>query len=71
MRKIRDDLRLHDTDTKNLISKLDISDATFYKWCQKYGGLGPSELRKLKMLDMTEFRITTSSDRMSPWLIGL
>ena len=24
-----------------------ISDATFYKWRQKYGDLGPSELRKL------------------------
>ena len=25
-----------------------ISDDTSYKWRQKYGGLGPSELRKLK-----------------------
>jgi putative transposase len=28
-----------------------ISDATFYKWRQKYVGLGPSELRKLKQLE--------------------
>ena len=28
-----------------------ISDATFYKWRQKYAGLGPSELRKLKQLE--------------------
>ena len=28
-----------------------ISDATFYKWRQKYGGLCPSELRKLKLLE--------------------
>jgi putative transposase len=28
-----------------------ISDATFYKWRQKYGSLGPSELRKLKQLE--------------------
>ena len=28
-----------------------ISDATFYKWHQKYGGLGPSELRKLEQLE--------------------
>jgi putative transposase len=27
-----------------------ISDATFYKWRQKYAGLRPSELRKLKQL---------------------
>ena len=28
-----------------------ICDATFYKWRQKYGGLEPSELRKLKQLE--------------------
>ena len=28
-----------------------ISDATFYVWRQKYGGLGLSELRKLKQLE--------------------
>jgi putative transposase len=28
-----------------------ISDATFYNWRQKYGGLGPSELRRLKQLE--------------------
>jgi putative transposase len=31
--------------------KMGISDATFYKWRQKYSGLGPSELRKLKQLE--------------------
>lgn len=25
-----------------------ISDATFHNWRKKYGGLGPSELRRLK-----------------------
>lgn len=28
-----------------------ISDATFYVWKKKYGGLGPSELRRLKQLE--------------------
>jgi putative transposase len=28
-----------------------ISDATFYNWKKKYGGLGPSELRWLKQLE--------------------
>ena len=32
-------------------SKLGIGDATFYKWRQKYGGLGPSELRRLRQLE--------------------
>jgi putative transposase len=28
-----------------------ISEATFYNWKQKYGGLGSSELRRLKQLE--------------------
>lgn len=31
--------------------KIGISEATFYNWKQKYGGLGPSELRRLKQLE--------------------
>ncbi len=31
--------------------KMGISEATLYKRRQKYGGLGPSELRKLKQLE--------------------
>jgi putative transposase len=31
--------------------KMGISDATFYSWRKKYGGLGPSELRRLKQLE--------------------
>lgn len=31
--------------------KMGISDATFYKWRQKYAGLSPSELKKLKQLE--------------------
>lgn len=31
--------------------KLEISDATFYNWKKKYGGLGPSELRRLRQLE--------------------
>ena len=31
--------------------KLGISDATFYNWKKKYGGLGVSELRRLKQLE--------------------
>ena len=28
-----------------------ISDATFYVWRKKYGGIGPSELRLLRQLE--------------------
>ena len=31
--------------------KMGISDATFYIWRKKYGGVGPSELRRLRQLE--------------------
>jgi putative transposase len=31
--------------------KMGISDATFFNWKKKYGGLGISELRRLKQLE--------------------
>jgi putative transposase len=31
--------------------KMGISDATFYNWRKKYGGLGPSEVRRLRQLE--------------------
>ncbi|RXG12193.1 putative transposase [Leeuwenhoekiella aestuarii] len=31
--------------------KMGISEATFYNWKKKYGGLGVSELRRLKNLE--------------------
>jgi putative transposase len=31
--------------------KLGISDATLYNWRKKFGGLGPSEVRRLKQLE--------------------
>jgi putative transposase len=31
--------------------KMGISEATFYNWKKKYGGLGVSELRKLRQLE--------------------
>ena len=39
------------TKVDEICRKIGISDATFYKWRQKYGGLGPSELRRLKQLE--------------------
>jgi putative transposase len=34
-----------------VIRKMGISEQTFYRWKRKYGGLGISELRKLKQLE--------------------
>jgi len=31
--------------------KMGVSDVTFYKWKQKYAGLRPSELKRLKQLE--------------------
>jgi len=39
------------TPVEEVCRKMGISDATFYSWKKKYGGLGPSELRRLKQLE--------------------
>ena len=39
------------TTVEEVCRKLGISDATFYNWKKKYGGLGPSELRRLRQLE--------------------
>jgi putative transposase len=39
------------TAVEDVCRKMGISDATFYKWRKKYGGLGPSELRRLRQLE--------------------
>ena len=36
---------------EEVCSKMGISDATFYVWRKKYGGIGPSELRRLRQLE--------------------
>ena len=39
------------TKVDEVCRKLGISEATFYNWKKKYGGLGPSELRRLRQLE--------------------
>lgn len=39
------------TAVEEVCRKMGISDATFYNWKKKYGGLGPSEVRRLKQLE--------------------
>jgi putative transposase len=39
------------TSVEEVCRKMGIADATFYNWRKKYGGLGPSELRRLKPLE--------------------
>ena len=39
------------TPIEEVCRKMGISDATFYNWKKKYGGLGPAEVRRLKQLE--------------------
>jgi putative transposase len=39
------------TSIEEVCRKMGISDATFYNWRKKYGGLGPCELRRLRQLE--------------------
>jgi putative transposase len=57
-------LKQAETGTRidEICRKMGISDATFYKWRQQYGGLGPSELRKLKQLRRYNQCPTSSAD---------
>ena len=45
------------TPVEEVCRKLGISDATFYNWKKKYGGLGPSELRRLRQLEEENSRL--------------
>jgi putative transposase len=38
------------TSVKEICRQLGVSEATFYAWKKKYGGLGVSELRELRQL---------------------
>lgn len=39
------------TSVEEVCRKMGIAEATFYNWKKKYGGLGPSELRRLRQLE--------------------
>ena len=42
---------------EEICRKLGISDATFYKWRQKYVGLLPSEVKRLRQLEEENKRL--------------
>lgn len=39
------------TPVQEVIRKMGITEQTFYRWKRKYGGLGTSELRRLRQLE--------------------
>ena len=52
-------LRQADTGTKvpEICRQLGISQATFYAWRKKYGGMGVADVRRLKQLEAENRRL--------------
>jgi len=46
--------------------KLGVAEATFYNWKKKYGGLGPSELKRLRQLEEGESAAEAAGRRAEP-----
>ena len=47
------------TPVAEIIRKLEISEQTYYRWKKKYGGLGVSELRELRVIREENRRLKT------------
>ena len=45
------------TAVPEVCRKMGVSEATFYRWKQKYGGLVPSEVRRLRSLEEENARL--------------
>jgi putative transposase len=45
------------TPITEVCRKAGISEATYYNWRKKYGGLMPSEMKRLKQLDEENHRL--------------
>ena len=54
------------TPVLEVIRKMGISEATFYNWKKKFGGLGVSELRRLRQLEEESFRLKQIVADLSP-----
>lgn len=45
------------TPVPEVCRKMGVSEPTFYRWKQKYGGLMPSEVQRLKQLEEENARL--------------
>jgi putative transposase len=45
------------TTVEEITRRLGVSEATFYRWKKKYGGLGVAEMRRLKQLEEENRRL--------------
>lgn len=50
----------------NLCRKHGVSDATFYKWRSKYGGMEVSDAKKLKTLEAENAKLKSWRDQQRP-----
>jgi len=52
-------LRQHEmgTPVAEILRKMQITEATFYRWKKKYAGMGVPELRRLKQLEDENSRL--------------
>ena len=45
------------SDVQSACRSADVSDATYYKWRKRYGGMGRSQLSELKALEKENMRL--------------
>lgn len=45
------------TPIAEITRRLGVTEATFYRWKQKFGGLMPSEVKKMKQLEEENVRL--------------
>lgn len=54
------------TRVEELCRKMRISEATFYNWKKKFGGMGVTELRRLRQLEEENHRLKRLVADLSP-----
>ena len=50
------------TAIEEILRRLGISEATFYRWKRKYAGLGVAEMRRLRQLEFLDLSLTGVTD---------
>jgi putative transposase len=55
------------TSVEEVCRKTGISQATFYAWKRKYGGLMPSEMKRLRQLEEENGRLKRMSKDLDLW----
>ena len=54
------------TPVEEVCRKLGISQATFFRWKKVYGGLTPSEMKRLKLLEEENSKLKKLVANLSP-----